>query len=145
MSVIAIAELTVNAPLDRTFASFVDFSTWDMWTPKGFRPITGPSRALREGDRFKVALGPGAGLPARLTVIRLRPNKEICWKGGVRGVLVGEHSFFFEADGDKTRVRSEEPFYGLLSKGLLSSTLEREASKTAERTLQGFAKHLDKR
>lgn len=145
MSAIAVAELTVDAPIERAFASFVDFSSWDQWTPKGFRPISGPSRALREGDRFTMALGPGPGLPMTLTVIRLRPNKEICWKGGLPGVLVGEHSFFFEADGSKTRVRSEEPFSGVLASGLLAGAIEREAVKTGERTLERFAKHVSPR
>jgi hypothetical protein len=144
----ATAELTVAAPVDTAFARFIDFSSWDMWQPKGFRPISGPSRPLREGDRFKVAIGRGPGMPVELTVIRVRPNKEICWRGGVKGVLMGEHSFFFEAedDGDnpRTRVRSEEPFTGLLASTPIASLLEREASKTGERTLSSFAAYLGK-
>ena len=144
MSATATAEHTVNAPLPTAFARFIDYSSWDLWAPKGFRPISGPSRALREGDRFKMAIGRGPGLPVELTVIRLRPNKEICWKGGVAGVLVGEHSFFFEDEGGKTHMRSEEPFSGVLAKGLLSGVLEREAARTGLHTLTNFAAYLEK-
>jgi hypothetical protein len=143
MPAIAVAELTVPVPVERAFERFIDFATWDLWTPKGFRPISGPARALREGDRFTMSIGPG--LPSRLTVIRLRPNTEICWRGGVPGVLVGEHSFFFEADGAGTRMRSEEPFAGLLARGPLGAALEREASRVGLRTLERFADHLGAR
>ncbi len=146
MSFIATAELTVHTSVETAFARFIDYSTWDLWAPKGFRPISGPSRALREGDRVRVAIGPvGKGIPMPLTVIRVRPNKEICWKGGVPGVLTGEHSFFFEEDGDKTRMRSEEPFSGVLANGPLRGLLEREATKTGERTLSHFAAYVEKR
>jgi hypothetical protein len=142
MAVIATAELSVHADPETAFRRFIDFATWDLWMPKGFRPLSGPSRALREGDRFKMTIGPG--VPSSLTVIRLRPNKEICWKGGVPGVLMGEHSFFFEDDAGMTRMRSEEPFTGVLTAGMIGGAIEREATKVGERTLKGFAAYLDK-
>jgi hypothetical protein len=89
-----------------------------------------------------MAIGPG--LPSPLKIIRLRPNKEIWWKGGVRGVLVGEHSFFFEDDAGMTHLRSEEPFTGLLTVGPIGGAIEREAIKVGQRTLQSFASYLDK-
>ena len=96
----------IAVPLSTAFDRFVDFSTWDLWMPRGMRPITGPARALREGDSFKVAVGPG--LQTTLTVMRVRPNIEICWNGGVPGGLTFEHSFFFRAQDGGTCVRSEE-------------------------------------
>jgi hypothetical protein len=145
MALIASAELLVAAPAETAFRRFIDFSTWDLWMPKGFRPIAGPSRPLREGDHFKMAIGFGPGLPSALRVIRLRPQREICWAGGVPGVLWGEHSFFFSEEGNATLMRSEEPFTGLLAHGPLTGLLEREASKTGERTLSSFAAYLGRR
>ncbi|HEX7478984.1 MAG TPA: hypothetical protein VF331_14355 [Polyangiales bacterium] len=144
MPLIASAELLVAVPVETAFRHFIDFSAWDLWMPKGFRPIVGPSRPLREGDQLKMAIGPGPGLPSTLRVIRLRPQREICWGGGVPGVLVGEHSFFFAEEGGQTRMRSEEPFSGLLARGPLAALIEREATKTGERTLRSFADYLAK-
>ncbi len=146
MAIIASAELVVAASASEAFRRFIDFSTWDLWMPKGFRPITGPSRPLHEGDHVKMALGPGRGLPSTLHVIRVRPDKEICWTGGVKGVLVGEHSFFFAPGDDSahTCLRSEEGFTGLLTRGPLAHLIEREASKAGELTLRSFANYLAK-
>src|ERR1700759_2632146 len=115
MSAIAVAELVVNAPLEAAFARFIDYSSWDRWMPKSFLPISGPARRLREGDRIKIGLGPGNRLESEVTVIRLRPNKEICWSAGVPLLLSAQHSFFFSDEAGATRIRSEEPASGLLT------------------------------
>jgi hypothetical protein len=144
MALIACAELSITVPIQTAFARFIDFSTWDQWMPRGFRPISGPARQLREGDHFTMALGAGRGLPSALTVIRLRPHREVCWKGGIPNLLVGEHSFFFNDEGRTTRVRSEEPFTGLLTLGPIGTLLRREAEKSGEHTLANFAAYLAK-
>jgi hypothetical protein len=142
MGAIASAERVIAVPLSTAFERFVDFSTWDLWMPKGLRPITGPARALREGDSFKVAVGPG--LQTTLTVIRVRPDIEICWKGGVAGGLASEHSFFFRAHDGGTCVRSEEVWSGLLCLGPLGSMVERAATTLGENTLVSFGTYVEK-
>jgi hypothetical protein len=145
MAATAVAELIVEAPLEQAFARFIDFSRWDLWMPKLFRPLSGPARELREGDRLSVGLGPAGKLVTELTVLRLRKHKEICWRGGLRGFLQGEHSFFFSDAPNlpgKTCLRSEEPFSGLLVHGLLGRRIERDATQAANEILSGFAGHL---
>lgn len=144
MGVIATAELTVDAPVERAFRSFSDFSSWDLWMPQTLRPISGPSRALREGDRLRVAFVNGrARVRTELTVIRVRPNRELCWRAGVPGVLVGEHSFFFLEQAGRTLLRSEEPFAGLLA-APLARPLERAASEFGATVLEHLAAFLQK-
>jgi hypothetical protein len=144
MGFVAIAEQVVNASLEVAFARFVDYSAWDQWMPSSFRPLSGPARALRLGDRFTMGLGPSGKLANPLRVHRLRPNKELCWAGGVAGLLAGEHSIFFsEADDkSKTKLRSEDVFAGVFTRGPLGRYLEREATKIGEQVLSGFAAQL---
>jgi hypothetical protein len=142
MPVIATAELTIDVPLPVAFERFTDYSSWDLWMPPMFRPITGPSRQLRAGDTLKVDLGEaGRRVRTELNVIRVRPNRERCWRAGVPGVLVGEHSFFTETAG-KTALRSEEPFSGVLAHRPLASSIERSASRLHNQMLAGFATHI---
>jgi hypothetical protein len=86
--------------------------------PPSFRPLRGPERGLQVGDRFFVLISskPG-GLPLvpPLKIVRVVPDREITWRGGLPGVALGEHSFYFEdAEGGATRVRSEETWSGVL-------------------------------
>jgi hypothetical protein len=136
MSAIAIAERDVPLSLSDAFAQFIDFTRWSSWMPRTFSPQVGPTRALQAGDKFKVRVG---RLPLSLEVIRLRANAEICWRGGSRWVMQGEHSFTFREASGMTRIRSEETLSGLLSMGPLSSRLSRAAAAESRMMLDRFA------
>jgi hypothetical protein len=142
MTAIAVAELTVDASCEVAFAKFIDYSFWDLWMPSDFRPVAGPSRALRVGDKVKIGLGPKGRLPLQIEVIRVRPGREICWRGGPAALLQGEHSFLFADAGGKTRLRSEEPLKGLLTMGPLGARVERVLSDGASNMLARFATYL---
>lgn len=145
MTAIAVAELTVDAPREVAFAKFIDFTHWDLWMPADFRPVAGPARALRAGDKVKVSIGPKGRISLRLEVLRVRDNIEICWRGGPAGLLQGDHSFFFsDAAGAqaKTRIRSEEPLRGLLTIGPLGAAVERALADGASELLQRFSSFL---
>jgi hypothetical protein len=143
MGVIATAELTIDAPVQLAFQRFIDFSAWDLWMPPIFRPITGPARSLRAGDVVTIDVGEGRHrLRTELNVIRVRPNRELCWRAGLPGVLVGEHSFFFADRGGKTAVRSEEPFSGVFAHRPLAGVVERAATRVHTQMLAGFATHM---
>ncbi|MDH5676888.1 MAG: hypothetical protein OEZ06_32530 [Myxococcales bacterium] len=138
MSVIARAQIELPQPISNAFAQFTDYSTWSAWMPASFRPLRGPRRALRAGDRLLVRMGPG--LVTRLEVLRLQGDREICWRGGVPGLIVGEHSFFFDDLGeDGTRIRSEEPFRGLLPRiSPIGQAIAQQAGAVGEAMLRGF-------
>jgi hypothetical protein len=142
LSAIAVAESLVNVPLAVAFGHFIDFSYWNMWMPASLRPLSGPARALHEGDRMTVALGGRLSIPTELRVVRVRPDKEICWRAGVSGALSAEHSYFFTNVDGKTRIRSEELFSGALALGPLAKLLERLATQHAEQALAGFARYV---
>jgi hypothetical protein len=143
MAVIATAEEIIEAPLAEAFQRFIDYPAWDLWMPAVLRPIAGPARELRAGDSVTVSLGDGARrLRAELNVIRVRRNRELCWRAGLPGLLVGEHSFFFADNGGKTAVRSEEPFSGMFAQRLMARAIERIAGGVHGQILSGFAAHM---
>jgi hypothetical protein len=127
MSVFAHAQLELDRPIDEVFARFVDFSTWRHWMPDAFAPVHGPKRALRPGDRVVVRMAGIALAPLR--VLRVELDREVCWRGGIPFLLAGEHSFFFDDLGaGRTRIRSEEPFSGLLTRiAPVGKRIERDA------------------
>jgi hypothetical protein len=143
MPVIATAELTIDVPVPVAFQRFTDYSSWDLWMPPTFRPITGPARQLRAGDVLTVDLGEtGRRVRTDLNVIRVRPNREVCWRAGLPGVLIGEHSFFFSDASGRTALRSEEPFSGVLAHRPLANVIERSACRLHNQMLTGFATHV---
>ena len=130
-------ELTIAGPIDTVFSQFIDYRRWSTWMPPVFRPLRGPSRPLREGDRLVIRI---AGAPTFLRVERLDPPHEVRWSGGVPGILHARHSFWFEAVGDQsTRVRSVEPWTGVLTRvAPIATPLRRAAEDGGRRMLQGF-------
>lgn len=145
MTAIAVAEHTVDAPRDVAFAKFIDYAHWDLWMPADFRPVSGPARPLRLGDKLKVSVGRKGLILLELDVTRMREGVEICWRGGIKGLLRGDHSFFFTdlagAPG-RTRIRSEEPVDGLLTVGPLGAGVERALADGAELMLKRFSTYL---
>ena len=143
VSAIAVAESIVEAPLTAAFARFIDYSYWNAWLPVSMRPMSGPSRALREGDKLKVTLGNRPlALPAELRVVRVRTDREICWQANLPGLLRAEHSYFFSNADGQTRIRSEELFAGLLTLGPLAKLIESQATEHAVQAIAGFARHM---
>ena len=145
MTAIAVAELTVDAPRPVAFQKFIDYAHWDLWMPADFRPVAGPARALRPGDLVKVSVGPKGLILLKLEVLRVREGVEICWRGGPKGLLQGEHSFFFSDLGGptaQTRIRSEEPLTGALTVGPLGAGVERALADGAAAILSRFSSYL---
>ena len=154
MTAIARAEIIVDAPREVAFDHFVDFSHWHVWMPAEFRPVSGPPRGLRDGDKIKVSVGPNGRVKLQLSVVRLLPHREICWGGGSRLILRGEHCFRFEdspgspgatSGSSKTIIRSEETLAGLLTLGPMAKRVELGAQESAEGLLARFADYLKSR
>ena len=131
------AELTIQGPVDTVFAQFIDYRQWASWMPKGFRPMRGPARPLRKGDRVLVSV---TGLPSLLTVDVVQPSTEVSWSGGLPGLLMARHSFYFEdAGAGATRIRSVEPWTGLLTKiDPVIKRIVRVAGQVGYAQLEGF-------
>lgn len=142
MPAVARAEIVIEKPIAAVFGELVDFGRWARWMPSLFRPARGPQGALSVADRMVVLLG--GALPLGLHVVRVSPNAELTWRGGIPGLLVGEHAFYLDDLGSgRTRVRSEEHFEGLLANmPLVQSLVERSGVKAGVAILGALARAL---
>jgi len=139
MPAVARAEIVIEQPIDAVFARLVDFSRWSGWMPALFRPARGPARALAAADRIVVLLG--GALPMALRVLRVSQPAELTWRGGIPGILVGEHAFYLnDLGGGRTRILSEERFSGLLAHApVLQGMVERSGTKVGAAMLGALA------
>jgi len=145
MAVTGRCEIVVDAPLAVAFGQFVDCNRWSAWMPEAFRPVKTPRGALPEGGSFTVKIPLGALEPTLpVKVFRVRPNHEVAWGGGARGVLHIEHCFFFEHAGEgRTRIRSEETFRGLLTLPTrVGRRMEKEIVRIGEAQLAAFCAYV---
>ena len=143
MTFTADAELTIAGPIDAVFTRFIDYPRWSEWMPSTFRPMRGPSRPLRPGDRLVIRV---TGLPSVLQVFDVNSPREVSWGGGIPGLLSARHSFLFEAVGEKTtRVRSSEPWKGLATNvPSVAARIKRTAEKVGRSQLEGFERWFSK-
>jgi hypothetical protein len=143
MTFTAEAELTIAGPIEAVFSRFVDYRRWEEWMPSTFRPMRGPARPLRAGDRLLIRI---TGLPSFIKVFQVEGPREVCWGGGIPGVLSARHSFLFEAVDDKTtRVRSSEPWTGVATNvPSVAARIKRSAEKVGRSQLEGFERWFSK-
>jgi hypothetical protein len=137
MPLVAELDHTVAGPIEAVFTQFIDYRGWHAWMPAVFRPLRGPARPLRTGDRLLLKVG---GAPSLLKVERVDAPNTVVWSGGVPGVLHARHTFTFEALGpDATRIHSSEPWTGLLTRiPTLAARIKKAANVGARQQLQGF-------
>jgi hypothetical protein len=112
---VARASCLLAVPREVAFDRLADHDSWAAWMPGSFRPVGKAAGRLSEGLKLRVKIsGTPVPISIRLTVVR-RPE-QICWCGGIKGVLYAEHRFSFEAKGsDAVEVLSEEAWSGFLA------------------------------
>ncbi|MEP7124736.1 MAG: SRPBCC family protein [Byssovorax sp.] len=151
MSFVASASGVIPASRAVCFSHLLDFAGWEAWMPPSFRPRKGPSRLLQVGDRLELVItAKPKTLPLfiRVRIVRVEQDREITWRGGVPGLVVGEHAFFFEdAEGKPgaTLVRSEETWSGALtSLGFAAKRIRESASRIGREQIEALGAALAK-
>ncbi len=151
MSFVASASGVIHAARSDCFARLRDFPSWQSWMPGSFRPVRGPERPLEIGDRLVLRIAPTPrALPLLIvvTLVRVVPDREITWRGGVPGLLVGEHAFLFEdAEGNDgaTLVRSEETWSGVLTNvSFAAKMIGASASRIGREQIEALTRALAK-
>ena len=149
MSFVASANGVVQASSEECFSRLRDFLTWRDWMPQSFRPLRGPIRPMQIGDRLHLRILPkprSVPLLITVTIVRVEAGREITWRGGIRGLLVGEHSFFFESAGPSaTFVRSEETWSGILTwVGFIARRIRASASRIGQEQIHALARAVEK-
>jgi hypothetical protein len=152
MSFVASASGVIHASRTDCFSRLRDFSTWRDWMPLSFRPVRGPGRDLEVGDRVFLRIAPtkhAVPLFISVKIVRVTPGREITWRGGVPGLLVGEHAFLFEdAEGEAgaTLVRSEETWSGAIAGvSFAAKKIGASASLIGRHTIDCLAAAVEKR
>lgn len=120
-------EIDVNAPPDAVWAVLADFSAYPAWNH--FLPAVHGQAAC--GAFLWIRTRPERGLPllfpARVTAVE--PPRRLCWRGGLPGLFLGEHTFqLHELSADRTRLVQSENFTGVLAPVMLA-TLNRDVDK----------------
>jgi hypothetical protein len=109
------AETFIDAPPERVWSVLADLAGYASWNPL----LVEARGELREGARVRVKAASPSGSGKRFgftaTVVRVEPARALVWKGGVPGLLHGEHSFLLTPEGTGTRFVQGETFTGLLS------------------------------
>ena len=79
----------------------------------------------------------------------LELDREITWRGGVPGLIVGEHAFLFEDVEGKpgmTRVRSEKTWTGAITGlGFAAKRIRASASQIGREQIDALAGALERR
>lgn len=146
MSFMASASRRIQLDPEQAFERFVDFRNWAAFMPDSFRPLRGPDRPLKPGDRLKLSLDTGAlKLPVVIGVFCLDPPHEIVWGGG-NALLFASHRFGFEpAEGGGVRICSDEEWTGLLANvGPVARRVKRQAEIVGRAQLEGFARYIER-
>jgi hypothetical protein len=107
--------LTFSCPPDRVWQALVDTPQYKQWNPL-IRQFAAP-QGLAPGKpaHLSVRLW-GVGLRFRVTLLEVRHTHRLAWRGGVHGLLTGEHEFLLYAEANGTRLVHREVFRGLLSR-----------------------------
>lgn len=119
-------ETTINAPQEVVWKILRDADDWPKWNPV----LHGLQGDIRPGGKGKLLakVGNGPVLPIGIEFVQVEAPKELRWRGGIRGGMLGEHYFELVPVGDgATRLIHGERFTGVLAKlvgPLLSGRLQ---------------------
>lgn len=108
-------QLDLDATPERVYAVLTDLPRYAEWNPV-VRRISGDARVGgRVRFRIEIAGLPGLTLAARVCLAD--PSLGFGWRGGVGGVLTGEHTMRITKLGEgRTRLSHGEDFHGLLAR-----------------------------
>jgi hypothetical protein len=105
-------EIDIAAPPEKVWTILADNTRYPEWNPYHVR-VEG---TLAVGSRLDVELHKPNGERVHIEphVIRLTPDEELTWGGGIKGIFFGEHVFLLEP-GERagTRLVQKETFSGI--------------------------------
>lgn len=120
--VVARASVSVDAPLERVWATLSNIDEWPDWNPDvASAELHGP---LEPGSEFTWKAGPGR---IRSTLTRVDGPTDIAWTGRTMGIRAA-HVYHLEEGDSGVTIQTEESWRGLLPRLLrpwMHKTLDR--------------------
>lgn len=107
------ADIFIDRPAADVWEVISNSAAYPDWNPF----ITRVDGDFRAGETIRIVLGRGAdSMVFRPTVLIVRPEHDICWRGSVwiRGVFDGTHCIHLTAATGGTHLEQTESFSGLL-------------------------------
>lgn len=105
-------EIEIDAPLQTVWAVLADNLNYPAWNPYHVQ-VTGK---MAVGEKLIVQIHKPNGEETVVNphLLRIEPNRELTWGGGIRGLFYGEHIFLLEEVGNgRTHLIHKESFTGL--------------------------------
>ncbi len=119
------ADIFIDRPPEDVWHVISNSTAYSDWNPF----ITRVDGEFRAGETIRIVLGRGPDSTVfRPTVLVVRPQHDICWRGSVwiRGVFDGTHCIHLTAATGGTHLEQAESFSGLLvgrlTKGVIEET-----------------------
>ncbi|NCG21039.1 MAG: hypothetical protein GWP91_18675 [Rhodobacterales bacterium] len=120
----ATTELSVSPAV--VWKALIDTDSWGDWS--SFVPVK--PGALEPGQSFSMAFSiHGRSMVGKAKLLRVQPERELTWRGGVPGLLQVTHGFVLEAVPSGCRLVHTESFEGLLSGLVIWYVGEQQAPK----------------
>ena len=107
--------LTYPLPPERVWQALVDTRQYSLWNPLIRQFQTPAGLAPGKPARLKVRLW-GMTLSFRIQFTEVRHAQRLAWRGGIAGLLTGEHEFLLYAEANGTRLVHREVFRGVVSR-----------------------------
>lgn len=107
-------EIEIQASPENVWQTLIDLDKWTEWNPFIYRAIG----KAQVGEKVDILVrSPSSEMTLHCMVIKVEPNKELCWRYhvGLSALFQGEHSFIIESlDANKVNFVDRERFNGLL-------------------------------
>ena len=111
-SVVVRESILINTSPEQVWEVFSRLERWPEWNPVCSRAQHLSGRPWRVESVFQFTVKPWwMTLTFKPTVVASEPPMSVVWLGQAGGIY-GQHTFFFEPEGDGTRATSHEVFSG---------------------------------
>ena len=131
-------EILIDARPEIVWDTLTDLKSWPLWMP-GVTNME-VDEPLRLGTTFKWKAGPGT---IRSEVLECDRPRKVGWRGRTLGVTAA-HVWQMEAEGDRTRVFTEESWAGPLAR-VLRAAMGKMVRKALDEGLPALRDEVQRR
>jgi uncharacterized protein YndB with AHSA1/START domain len=134
--VVGKSDIEIDALPESVWGVLTDFDRWPSWNDDvKSMEFSGP---LEVGTQFRWKAGPGTIVS---TITEAEPPHRLAWTGKTLGISA-IHVWVLEGRSDRTFVRTEESYDGLVAR-LLRGTLQRTLDTALERGLRSLKAEVE--